>query len=250
MPLRQTSTSIRSGASEGAPSAQQIADRWHILKNLREVLERLLGRVHARLKQHYDASGDPVRSHGKHRRTRNEIQDAQAARLRREACYEAVVSLYQQGPPVLRIADDLHMSRTTVRKFVAAGAFPERAAAIRSRSILDPYIPYLKQRLTEGPTSASHLWPDLQQQGFSGGYNVVARWLQAQGWHLQKGRSSQARKLQEDLHAITPTADEPMREQAVLVSPPGRQSATLREPLESYRSQCIIGSCDFLVKSW
>ena len=46
------------GAS-GAPTAQQIADRWHILKNLREVLERLLGRVHARLKQRYDALGCP-----------------------------------------------------------------------------------------------------------------------------------------------------------------------------------------------
>ncbi len=123
---------------------------------------------------------------------------SQVARLRREARYEEVVSLYQQGMPVLRIAEDLHMSRTTVRKLVAAGAFPERADTLRSKSILDPYVPYLRQRLAEGPTNASHLWRDLREQGFSGGYKVVARWLQDQGWQLRKGRFSQASKLQED----------------------------------------------------
>jgi transposase len=232
---RDRSPEYARGASEGAPSAQQIADRWHILKNLREVLERLLGRVHARLKQRYDASRVPVRSQGKHRRTKNEIQAAQAARLRREARYEDVVSLYQQGMAVLRIAEGLHMSRTTVRKFVAAGAFPERAETLRSKSILDPYVPYLRQRLTQGPTNASHLWRELQQRGFSGGNKVVARWLQAQGWQLQKGRSSQAKKRQADLRAITPTGNEPSREQVLLMPPSGQQDATLREPLASPR---------------
>jgi transposase len=39
------------GASEGAPQAQQIVDRWHLLKNLKEVLERVVGRNHAALEQ-------------------------------------------------------------------------------------------------------------------------------------------------------------------------------------------------------
>ena len=32
-------------AAEAAPQAQQVADRWHLLKNLREALERLLARL-------------------------------------------------------------------------------------------------------------------------------------------------------------------------------------------------------------
>jgi Homeodomain-like domain len=91
------------------------------------------------------------------------------ARLRREARYADVVALYLQGVSIVRIAEDLHMSRTTVRKFVAAGAFPERASTLRSKSILDPYIPYLQQRLAEGPTTASQLWRDVREQGFLGG---------------------------------------------------------------------------------
>jgi transposase len=38
------------GARDGAPQSCQIADRWHLLKNLRETLERLLKRMYRRLR--------------------------------------------------------------------------------------------------------------------------------------------------------------------------------------------------------
>jgi transposase len=232
---RDRSPEYARGASEGAPMAQQIADRWHILKNLREVLERLLGRVHARLKERYDALAVPIRARNNQRRTKNERLASQVARLRREARYEEVVRLYQQGTPILRIADDLHMSRTTVRKLVSAGAFPERAVLLRGKSILDPYVAYLKQRLVEGPTNASQLWRALRAQGFSGSYKVVARWLQDQGWQLRKGRFSQASKLQANLGEIIPTGSEAAGEQAPVEQTPPAEKTTLREPLESPR---------------
>lgn len=122
-----------------------------------------------------------------------------------------------------------------MRTFVAAGACPERAETLRSKSILDPYVPYLRQRLTEGPTNASHLWRELQQRGFSGGYKVVARWLQAQGWQLQKGRSSQAQKLHGVSGAIPATENELMGEQTRAGQALLHQNAILREPLESPR---------------
>lgn len=232
---RDRSMEYARGASEGAPTAQQIADRWHVVKNVREVLERLLTRVHARLKHRAEQSKIPVRAPGKQRRTSNERLASQVARLRRESRYEEVVRLYQQGTPILRIADELHMSRTTVRKFVAAGAFPERADTVRSKSILDPYLPYLKQRLTQGPVNASQLWRDLQKQGFSGGYKVVARWLQAQGWQLQKGRSSQARRI-EEYHKKGSAAENAVSQgQQPAPEVPSSSSTTLQEPLESPR---------------
>jgi len=190
---RDRSSEYARGASEGAPWAQQVVDRWHLVKNLREALERVLGRVHETLKQRQQASGLPVRARAKRRRSKNEHLASQMARLRREARYEEVMALYQQGVPVLRIAEDLHMSRTTVRKFVAAGAFPERATTLRSKSILDPYVPYLKEHRDEGYANASQLWRDIRQQGFPGSYKVVSRWLETQGWHPQKGRPSKTR---------------------------------------------------------
>ena len=157
------------------------------------------------------------------------------ARLRREARYADVVALYLQGVSIVRIAEDLHMSRTTVRKFVAARAFPERASTLRSKSILDPSIPYLQQRLAEGPANASQLWRDVREQGFLGGYKVVARWLQAQGWQLRKGRFSRARSMQEAFRQSSTAGSTPVQEQEEPEQAKAHPPVTLEEPVESPR---------------
>src|SRR5260370_23952749 len=193
---RDRSPEYARGASEGAPSAQQVVDRWHLMKNLREALERVLGRLHETLKQRQEASGLPVRPRARRRRSKHEQMASQMARLRREARYEEFIALYQQGVPVLRIAEDLHMSRTTVRKFVAAGAFPQRATTLRSKSILAPYVPYLKEQLDEGCANASQLWRDIRRQGFPGGSQAVAPRVETQRCHPPEGRPSKMRGTQ------------------------------------------------------
>ena len=47
--VRDRSTEYARGASEGAPQAQQVVDRWHLLVNFRDALARLLTRQHAHL---------------------------------------------------------------------------------------------------------------------------------------------------------------------------------------------------------
>jgi transposase len=48
---RDRGTTFADGATPGAPQALQIADRWHILHNLGEALEKVLDRHHADLKR-------------------------------------------------------------------------------------------------------------------------------------------------------------------------------------------------------
>jgi transposase len=48
---RDRSTEYARGVTAGAPQAQQIADRWHLLVNLREALERMLTRLHSELRR-------------------------------------------------------------------------------------------------------------------------------------------------------------------------------------------------------
>lgn len=174
---RDRSTEYARGASDGAPQARQIADRFHVLKNLREAVERALKRLHAELIEQYKTLGLPQAIHYKRQRSQTEIAASKVARLRRQARYAEVVALYQQGMSILGIADQLRMSRSTVRSFVYAGAFPERANVLRTKSLLGPYLPYLEKRLVQGCRNAKQLWEELVAQGFTGDYKLVNRWL-------------------------------------------------------------------------
>jgi transposase len=174
---RDRSTEFARGASDGAPEAVQIAERFHVLQNLREATERTLKRIHAELIEQQKELGLAQATRYKRRRSQTEIAASQVARLRRQARYEEVVTLYKQGVSILGIADQLRMSRSTVRNYVYAGAFPERANVLRTRSLLDPYIPYLEKRLAQGCRNANQLWEELKAQGFRGSYKPVNRWL-------------------------------------------------------------------------
>jgi len=51
---RDRSGEYARGAQLGAPEASQVMDRWHVLKNLREAVERVVTRVYPRLQLRQD----------------------------------------------------------------------------------------------------------------------------------------------------------------------------------------------------
>jgi transposase len=55
--------SFAQGAREGAPQARQVADRFHILQNLREAIQAQLGRAAGSLRS-------PLVARGRRRRAR------------------------------------------------------------------------------------------------------------------------------------------------------------------------------------
>lgn len=176
---RDRSKEFARGASMGAPQAHQILDRWHVLVNLREAVERALNRLYpslSKLPEKPESSMPPVRQ----RRTSTERARAEGARQRRLALYEQVVELYKQGRSIQGIARQLGIGLRRVRTYVRAGAFPERARPARTKSAIDPYRGALNRLWKQGCHAPHELWQELAAQGFSGGYMLVYRWVQLQ----------------------------------------------------------------------
>src|SRR6266487_6021077 len=189
-------------AKKGAPQAQQIADKFHLVKNLRDGLKELMARKQKVLPEVEEASCDgiPLRTQGKRPASALEaspkpdepekqwrsmsqeprhiaassehssvaLSGSQVSRAKRAARYEAVRALHQQAISAREIARRLHMSRQTVQKFLVADSLPERSRPAYRGSILDPYKPYILDRWKAGCWNGSQLYAEVKELGYVG----------------------------------------------------------------------------------
>ena len=177
--------------TQGAPDAVQVADRWHLVKNLREAVEAEL-RVRptlpwspppapgealppSALAHPHPADPGPIYPDTPSGRRADAAR--QARRTQRLGQYEQACALRQQGLSMARIARQVDVSPRTLCRWFAARAFPERKRRTGETSCLDPYIPMLHQQWDAGCRNAAHLWRTLRAQGFPGSYAVVYRYV-------------------------------------------------------------------------
>jgi transposase len=195
---RDRSKDYQRGATDGAPAAQQVIDRWHVFKNLREAVERFLSHTPMPEEASEDAG---LATSPRQKRTSGERARSQGSREYRLALYEQVQELYRQGGTILGIARQLHMGHRRVRHFVRASPFPEWGKPARTKSALDPYRTYLQERWHQGCQQTGPLWHELQARGFTGSHMMVYRWIQ-----LQRDPSASVHApRQNSTHKISPS---------------------------------------------
>jgi hypothetical protein len=148
-----------SGGRRGAPEATHVADRWHLLHNWREAVERAFDRQRGRLKQVIVPTPElagkqapvvlPAKSVNRRRKYLEEQQArAQAKRLAR---YEEIRKRHAKGQYLTTIARDLEIDYKTARKYALSDECPTRKPHKRARKrMLEPYEPYLRARWKEG----------------------------------------------------------------------------------------------------
>ena len=183
---RDRADAYASGVTQGAPDAVQVADRWHLLKNLREAVEVELcqrpslpwapplpeadsapsGTADASASEAPSAPAGPRADVARAARRAQRLAQYERARALREAGYTWAVVAQQVGVP-----------QRTLRHWCARQGFPERKRRTGDRSSLARYRAYLRQRWEAGEHSATQLWHEVRAQGFRGGYRSVARVL-------------------------------------------------------------------------
>jgi transposase len=210
--VRDRAGAYAEGARIGAPAACQVADRFHLLQNLADVLTDVF-RTHAPQLARVNAQHIPVLTpvHDPAYRAEGAVSPVPLAppqpstralalaatrRAQRVTTYEQVWSSHRQGWTLDAIAHQVGLSRRTVRRYLQSPTFPERQPRhSRDRSILDPYKATLLAGWNRGCRNGWHLFRTIRGQGFQGQYGIVAlyvrRMRQAQGLAPGQRRSTQ-----------------------------------------------------------
>jgi len=178
------------GAASGAPNAQQIADRFHLLKNLRDTSESFLKRFRAHLISPTPQSVSATAAPGMSLPTRpaqpnqpsqnatvrrlTKVLDRRAQRLAR---YERAMALSAEGCSIRAIAGLTGTSRTVISGRVKLGHFPGRMSVL---SKITPYADVVRARVLSQEFTGLQIIEDVRALGYTGSHNGVyelMRWL-------------------------------------------------------------------------
>ncbi len=189
------------GAAIGAPNAQQVADRFHLIKNLREVAEHWLKRLRPSLPQPEvaatvsidpAASGPvfhPFKQGAIPTSTSARVAWAQQRRDRRRSLYERAAQLHAQGYSVAATARLTGIGRTTLQDWFKTDHFPERATR---PSCISPFVDVIRNWMATTEYTGQRIYDELVGRGYTGSRNTVydaLEWLR-QG-HLPPAAADQ-----------------------------------------------------------
>jgi transposase len=192
MVCRDRSDLSAEGIRRGAPQAVQVVDRFHLVQNLRQVLEGFLidhrsalqaAAVGAAMALTPSPSLAPVTPMYPGRRRHPKPAPTPDGRPPRHArwvtIYEALHRLHAQGIPIATMARQLGISRPTVYAYLRRDTppGPRRLQRPPSAWVLTPYLPYLIRRWQESGADSRQLWREIRALGYTHSARTVGRFI-------------------------------------------------------------------------
>jgi transposase len=221
---RDRSRIYAQGIAEGAPHAIQVADRWHLLKNNLEALERVLQgeRVAMTAATHVPPSlppaatacdGDlapgvplPLADVVANDTALDAPSPQTPPTAREQGIYEQVQDLGKKGLSVYKISKKTGFAKATVRKYLEAKACPRRAPRRTKLASRGSFDEHLRRRWQEGCFDAVTLHGELQARGFRGTVRTVQR--KVAGWRMTDEQGARGRVAKSLPLAAPPSARE------------------------------------------
>lgn len=187
---RDRASCYSQAAKLGAPQAVQVADRWHLLKNLGDALKRMLDKQNKelRLAAKDIAQEKRDREQGPRQLTEQKTEREKPKEMDKkplpeesqplskyELIFLEVKRLKAEGLSIRAIHRQTGIHRQTIKKYLKYGEYPQKAISKTKVSLALPYEPYLRKRWGEGQTNHKELWREIKEQGFAGSSQSVYR---------------------------------------------------------------------------
>ena len=166
-------------ARQGAPQAVQVADRWHLWRNLGQAVEKAVNSRRTHLAG-TGAPADKTGTPGGQVLVPSVVRTLPEKKIvtRMGEQHSAVHELRERGLSKAVIARRLGLHPATVRKLATARTLEELTAKTEQRAhLVDDHIEYLHQRWNEGERNATGLFREITARGYQGGELAVQRYL-------------------------------------------------------------------------
>ena len=160
------------GATDGAPGAVQVADRWHLWHNLAGAVERAVARHKSCLQEPPEDPGPGPQPPPASTGPAAETGTASRTRARHEQVHAALA----RGLTITSVSRTLGLDRKTVRRYATAATPDQLTGGTRLArpGLLDPHQAYLRQRWDDGVRSTTQLHQELRARGYTGSLRTLA----------------------------------------------------------------------------
>jgi transposase len=177
--------SYAQGAQQGAPQARQVADRFHILQNLREAIQTQLSRAGSSARPLLPArdgndAGEAMIScspRDKHGGAEHRCLTRMANQRSRQAIFDRVRALRSEGKNIAEIVRQTGLHRRTIAKWIRADALPHRNATAPKTTSPRYFEEYLSRRWAEGCVRGRRLFQEIKARGYTGSFSNLERLL-------------------------------------------------------------------------
>jgi transposase len=184
---RDRSKTYKSGMDKGAPAATQVADRFHLVQNLEQTLEKVLSSYGMELKaieQLQRQTSVPTGTVVVNPKptTTAELQAQKLVNYQhRVQQQQEIRNLSQQQWSQIAIAQAVGVSVRTVQRLLSAPDLPQTASpsCLLGRGLLEPYKKSLLEWWNAQIRQPKVLMVLLQQQGYMGSERTLCRYLSA-----------------------------------------------------------------------
>jgi transposase len=182
------------GAREGAPHARQVADRFHLLQNLRETIETQLSRAsrstgRALLPSSKDEDERKVTiaygPGGRRDAAEHRHLTKQAHRRSRQTLFDQIHILRDAGTSISNIAQETGFGSRSIRKWPKFSAPPERRTTAPKPCSPAYFHDYLSRRWAEGCVRGRELLHEIKVRGYTGSFSHLERLLAK--WRSRRG---------------------------------------------------------------
>ncbi|MFD3940033.1 ISL3 family transposase [Streptomyces sp. NPDC058611] len=185
---RDRASAYAEAVRTAAPGAVQVADRFHIWKNLCEAVEKCVIAHRACLTEPTETPGS---DRPEQATAAPDAKDSDAGlpvpaeleglrAVQRRERHTAVHALFDKGVGISAIAEALGLDRKTVRRYAHAATPEDLPVGDGKRgNRVQPYLVYLHQRWNEGCLDAVRLCAEIRTLGYRGSERTVRRHLQS-----------------------------------------------------------------------